>query len=793
MKPFLLLVTACSALVIAYFVTTVLLRPMGASAESRPPAQHAAVVPTTEPAKPPPPKLTALLPDAPGFYNLQLAAHTASGKPLTLPCRLFIPREYDKSKDPRPLLIYLHDEDQRGSDLLSLTTTGPEKKLREDQGFRDNYRALIVSPQCPKDASWDDAQIAPAVLELVDEISKSFRVDPERISLTGAGMGAAGVWRVAALQPDRFAAVASTCAKSVSLDPSTAQKVKHLFAYLIAPQNDKPTYEAYCRTVELLGKAHAELRPQLNGNNVRECTQWFYSDNGNYDWLIQHKRRTADERKQRDERDAQQLAQMLASIPKTPGEHKLKFSTWAGDKKIDMPYQLSLPLGYDTNPAPCPAFLFLAGGGEVNPDLSAINSYGPIARAREDQKFREWLPFIVISPIHDNSPERAQAVVELIDFLKKAVRIDPDRIYVSGLSLGGTSCWTVSAAGFDRFAVVAPMNGRFRCEDVAGQALKYVTTWIITGGADGDFFTGSVKMRDVLAAAGDDVHLTVIPNEGHGSWPRYYQDRRFYDWLLKHRRLTPGERQVRDRFPATAPSQVLAEPDKHPQLQRPGIEHWLEFATRLNGQPYNLRYALYLPKGYDPASATKWPLMLYLHNDDVRNTDQSLIFEWGTGVDSRRDDKSRPAFPMVALVPQLPDNRQWSEPEIMKITLSLLDEIQKHFPIDPARLYLTGQQNGGSGVWALALEAPQRFAALAPFQAGVLKPDEAAKKLKGLPIRLLAPQPDGGAVNNAKQMAEAMKKGGTEAKVDVRPDKPDGWMPYYTDPELVGWLMEQHR
>src|SRR5207302_1632248 len=154
----------------------------------------------------------------------------------------------------------------------------------------------------------------------------------------------------------------------------------------------------------------------------------------------------------------------------------------------------------------------------------------------------------------------------------------------------------------------APMNGRSRCEDTAPQALKYVTTWIITGGGDGDFFTGSVKMRDVLAAAGDSVHLTVIPDEGHGSWPRYYQDRRFYDWLLKHRRLPAPERALRDRFPATAPSQMLAHADQHPQLQRPG-EHWLEFPTRLAGQPYNLRYALYLPKGYDPASANRWPLM----------------------------------------------------------------------------------------------------------------------------------------------------------------------------------------
>src|SRR5207248_2278883 len=102
--------------------------------------------------------------------------------------------------------------------------------------------------------------------------------------------------------------------------------------------------------------------------------------------------------------------------------------------------------------------------------------------------------------------------------------------------------------------------------------------------------------------------------------------------------------------------------------------------------------------------------------------------------------------------------RQWSDPDILKITLSLLNELQTHFLIDPSRVYLTGQQNGGTGAWALALQSPDRFAAVVPFQAGVVKPDEAAKKLKSLAIRIIAPQPDGGAVNNAKQMAEAMKK-----------------------------------
>jgi predicted peptidase len=607
-------------------------------------------------------------------------------------------------------------------------------------------------------------------------------------------MGAAGAWRVAALDPDRFAALAMSAPKGV-LEAPLAAKLKHVFSYVAAPQNDKPAYEAYCRTVEALGKARAEVQARVATNNVKECYQWFYSDNSNYDWINQKKRRTADERRQRDEKDAKELADAFASIPRTPGEHRLKFVTWVGDKKLEIPYQLCLPRGYDASPSPWPAVMFLSGAGEMNPDLSAINSHGPVAHMHEDPKFKEWFPFIVISPIHDNSPERARGLVELIEFLEKAARIDPDRVYATGLSLGGTTTWTVACAGPDKFAAIVPINGRQRCEDVAAQALKYVTSWIIVGGADGDFYTGSCKMNEILTAAGTDVHLTVIPGEGHGSWPRYYTDRRFYDWLLQHRRLTAPERAERDRHPVPAAAQALAKAEQFHEVLQPG-HHWLEFAAQLGGKPYNLRYALYLPRGYDPATANKWPMMLFLHGDEQRSTDQSLIFDWGSDVDPRRVERSRPGFPMIGLAPQLPQDRQWSDPEVMKMTLALVDEVGRRVRVDADRVYITGMQNGGTGAWALAMEDPARFAALFPYQAAVVKPEEAAKKLKQVAAKAMAPKDDGGAVNNAKQMVEAMKKGGaTAVELAVVPQAQDAnaWLPYYTEPQLVGWLMQHRR
>ena len=196
MKRFLVILAACSTLVIAYFISAHLLRPRQITNSATNPAPATAPAPEWEK-----PKLVALMPDSPGFYNLNFSMRVGTqyvSRLITLPCRVFIPREYDKNKDPRQLLVFLHGEESRGTDLNALLKVGPEKRLHEDQGFRDGFRSICVSPLCPKDENWDDSDMATALLGLVDEVTKGFRVDPDRVSLAGIGTGVAGAWRVAA-------------------------------------------------------------------------------------------------------------------------------------------------------------------------------------------------------------------------------------------------------------------------------------------------------------------------------------------------------------------------------------------------------------------------------------------------------------------------------------------------------------------------------------------------------------------------------------------------------------------
>lgn len=725
--------------------------------------------------------LTPLMPDTYGFYNLKYTAQVGT-KSVTLPCRVFVPKGYETPKSIWPALIYLHREEDRGSDLAAIATSGPELKLRQDQGFRDNFKFITLSPQCPPEMSWDDPQMAQAVLGLIDELGRSFHIDPDRVCLSGTGMGVAGATRVAGLAPDRFSAIAvNSPVQGLTSDDAT--KIKHVAAFVTASPNDKATFAAYMTMVESLGNAHGDVQFARVNSSPIESSKEFFNNNQTYDWLAGKHRRTAQERKERDDRDAKQLNDELARLPKTAGDYKLMFETWVGDKKQTIPYMASLPRGYEQSKELWPVMVFLHGAGEGDPNLGGVYIHGPMAHRNEDPAFKDWFPFILIFPIHDNSPERAQGVIRLVDTLAGHFRCDPDRYYLTGFSLGGTSTWTVAVAGPDRFACIAPISPRAGNAEQAVALLKTVPTWIICGGGDGDFTVGANRMFTALQKAGGDVHLTLIPGEGHGSWPRYYQDRRFYDWFLQHRRPTAAERAEREK---RGPVDPLAAP-----LQ-PGT-YWLEFPITIAGKPAKLPFAVYLPKAI--ASGEKLPLLLYLHRDDERTTDQSMVFDWGSDTDPRRDPSERNRFPMIGLSPQCPNGKQWSDPEVIKGVLGLMDGLAKKLPIDADRVYATGMQMGGQGTWQIALESPDRFAAIAPYRAGVPNADQVASKLRYVAARIIAPLNDGGAVQAARQMTDVMRKARADVRVALIPaalDRPT-FEAYYLEPDFYTWLLAHRR
>lgn len=219
----------------------------------------------------------------------------------------------------------------------------------------------------------------------------------------------------------------------------------------------------------------------------------------------------------------------LADDP-APGKQVAQSFPREGRKRaVTLDYWLYLPRDYQAEgEKKFPLMLFLHGSGERGSDLDQVLIHGPPKLIAAGQEF----PFIVVSP---QCPEQqtwnTDILSRLLDELEKNHAVDPRRIYVTGLSMGGFATWSLAASTPFRFAAVAPICGGGRPE--WSYQLKNLPISVFHGDQDmGVKLERSQEMVDAIKAAGGDVQLTVYPGVGHDSWTPTYDDARFYEWLL---------------------------------------------------------------------------------------------------------------------------------------------------------------------------------------------------------------------------------------------------------------------
>ena len=122
-----------------------------------------------------------------------------------------------------------------------------------------------------------------------------------------------------------------------------------------------------------------------------------------------------------------------------------------------------------------------------------------------------------------------------LDEIVSRYRIDEDRIYLTGLSMGGYGTWALAIAYPDRFAAIAPICGGGRADQVA--RISHVPTWVFHGALDsGVPLSRSVTMVDALKKAEGNVKFTIYPNAKHDSWTETYNNPELYGWFLEQKR-----------------------------------------------------------------------------------------------------------------------------------------------------------------------------------------------------------------------------------------------------------------
>lgn len=197
---------------------------------------------------------------------------------------------------------------------------------------------------------------------------------------------------------------------------------------------------------------------------------------------------------------------------------------------VDLQYLLYLPDDYEKSTDRWPLILYLHGGSLRGEDISKMKRWGLNEKVEADRHF----PFIVVSPqCHQGEIwTDVDALSAVLDDVAAKNRVDPDRIYVSGHSMGGRGALYAAYKMPNRFAaalVLGPVGPITAWAD----KLSTVPLWLFHGPKDQ--FTPLQEVEeliDAIEAAGGHPQLTVLPDRDHYILDVY--DRTdIYKWLAK--------------------------------------------------------------------------------------------------------------------------------------------------------------------------------------------------------------------------------------------------------------------
>lgn len=205
-------------------------------------------------------------------------------------------------------------------------------------------------------------------------------------------------------------------------------------------------------------------------------------------------------------------------------------------KTVRLNYLLHLPSGCESEKdQKWPLIMFLHGRGERGDDVEKIRIHG-IPKIVENQPD---FPFVAVSPQcpgHTFWPVEHDALLALLDTITGTYNIDSDRVYLTGLSMGGYGTWSFAAQYPDRFAAIAPICGGGNAV-LSAEALKTVPIWAFHGAKDSVVpLIESEQMVKAINAKGGNAKLTIYPEADHNSWTETYANPELYEWFLTHSR-----------------------------------------------------------------------------------------------------------------------------------------------------------------------------------------------------------------------------------------------------------------
>jgi predicted peptidase len=212
-------------------------------------------------------------------------------------------------------------------------------------------------------------------------------------------------------------------------------------------------------------------------------------------------------------------------------------------------YRLLKPDNYDAKEK-YPLVLFLHGAGERGKDNERQLIHGVTEFAKEENRKKH--PCFLLAPqcptgsgwsdfmSKKKTPSKEQSepgklAVELVEAIQKEFSIDPKRLYITGLSMGGYGTWDIITRHPDMFAAAVPICGGG--DSAQMEKIAKMPIWVFHGGKDPVVRPErSRELVEAIKKAGGEAKYTEYPDVGHNSWVKAYQDADMMAWLFAQKR-----------------------------------------------------------------------------------------------------------------------------------------------------------------------------------------------------------------------------------------------------------------
>ena len=240
-----------------------------------------------------------------------------------------------------------------------------------------------------------------------------------------------------------------------------------------------------------------------------------------------------------------------------PAGAEFQSHVYIGDTGGTLPYRLLEPAGYDTAKGPYPLLIFLHGAGERGTDnrlqlthgaplmRRAAAQYGCFVLAPQCPPEKIWAGRHWKDKNHRLTAKPSQPMrllLGLVDKIEKQYAIDPDRLYVMGLSMGGFGTWDLVQRHPGRFAAAVPICGGG--DETLTEPLVALPIWVFHGDKDLAVpVARSRRMVEAIRSAGGNPRYTEYPGVGHNSWDSAFAEPQLLDWLCGQKRTAAKNQQ----------------------------------------------------------------------------------------------------------------------------------------------------------------------------------------------------------------------------------------------------------